>query len=150
MLDAVGVLAVGAIKRRHDGARVCLNLCLIHFDCAVFLDKLGSVFASQLAEHDQVGERITAEAVSSMQTSRHFTRGKQPRNARHLRVTINSHATHHVVRGWSNFHRFGGNVYTGKLLELVVHTGQFALNMRRGIRHLFLDPTDVQVDAAVW
>ena len=84
-----------------------------------------------------------------MQAGSHFASSKQARNTRHLRVTINSHATHDVVRSWANFHRFGGDVYTGKLLELVIHTGQLALNVRRSIRHLFLDPTDVQIDAAV-
>ena len=64
-------------------------------------------------------------------------------------MTINSHATHHIVRGWTNFHRFGGDVHTGKLLELVVHTGQLALNVRRCIRQLLFDPADVQIHAAV-
>ena len=84
-----------------------------------------------------------------MQARGGFSRGKQPGHIRHLRIAIHADAAHHVMRGGPDFHRLLGNVNIGQLLELVVHAGQFALNVRGGFRDVLPDPGDVEIDAAV-
>ena len=55
--------------------------------------------------------------------------GEQPRHRRHLRVAVDLHAAHHVVRRRADLHRLGGDVDVGQLLELVVHARQLLLDV---------------------
>ena len=84
-----------------------------------------------------------------MQARGHFTRREQTRHARHLRVAINRDAAHDIVRGWSNFHALLRNVHARELLELVVHAWQFALDVLGGVWQFLLDPSNIQIHAAV-
>src|SRR5262249_25606701 len=51
--------------------------------------------------------------------------------------------------GRSDFHRLFRDVDVRQLPELVIHTWQLFLDVLRGIRKLFLDPRDVEINAAV-
>src|SRR2546427_94385 len=44
-------------------------------------------------------------------------------------LLVDPNAAHHVVAGRTDFHRLGGDVDVGKLLELVVHRRQAALDV---------------------
>ena len=48
-----------------------------------------------------------------------------------------------------DLHRSRRDVKIGELFKLVIHARQFLLDMLRRILHLFLDPCDVQINAAV-
>jgi hypothetical protein len=58
-----------------------------------------------LAEYEQVGQGVPAEPVGAMQAGRDLSRGEQPGNGGHLRVTVDPHASHDVVGGRTDFHR---------------------------------------------
>src|SRR5260370_18013527 len=53
------------------------------------------------------------------------------------------------MRRRTNFHGFSCDVYTCQLLELVVHAGKFFLDMLSGVWNSFLDPGDIEENAAV-
>ena len=58
----------------------------------------------------------------------------RPGNLRHLRLRIDLHTAHHVVRSRAHFHRFFRDVDVTELLELVIHARQLALNVIRRVR----------------
>ena len=134
-------------SQRRFGGRI--HLALIELPCPVFLGEFRGVLAGALAEHQQVGERIPAQAIRSVQTRRAFARREQARHGRHLRIAIHLNAAHDVVRRGTDFHRLLGDVEIGKLLELVIHAGQLFLDVLDRIRKLFFDPRDVEEHAAV-
>src|SRR5580692_9705668 len=84
-----------------------------------------------------------------MQTSRALSRCKQTCHVRHLGISVHLDTSHHVVGCRTNFHRLLGNVNVGKLLELVIHTGQLLLYMLGRVRNSLLDPRNVQEYTAV-
>jgi hypothetical protein len=49
----------------------------------------------------------------------------------------------------ANLHRLIRNVQIGKLFELVIHAGELALDVLRCFRHAFLDPGNIEEDAAM-
>ncbi len=116
---------------------------------AVLLRELGRVLARPLSEHEQVRQRVAAEPVRSVQPRGALAGREQARNGRHLRVAVDLHAAHHVVRCRADLHRRRGDVDVGKLLELVVHAGQLLLDVLCGVRQPLRDPRDVEQDAAV-
>src|SRR5581483_9397116 len=59
------------------------------------------------------------------------------------------YAAHHVMRRGTDLHRLPRDVDIAELFELVIHAGQLATDMLRGVRQLLLDPGDVQKDAAM-
>ena len=71
----------------------------------ILLGEFRGVFTGALAEHQQIGERVAAQAIGAMQPGAAFTRGKQAGNIGHLRIGIDAHAAHHVVSGGADFHR---------------------------------------------
>src|SRR5579864_577031 len=84
-----------------------------------------------------------------MQTCRTLSRCKQACHVGHLGISVNLDTSHHVVGRRTNFHRLLGNVNVGKLLELVIHTGQLLLYMLGRVRNSVLDPRNVQEHTAV-
>ena len=62
---------------------------------------------------------------------------EQARHRRHLRVAIDAHAAHDVVRRRADLHRLLGDVDVGQLLELVVHARQLLLDVLGGVRRCF-------------
>ena len=63
-----------------------------------------------------------------MQTRSHFSGSIQTRDAGRLGVGIHTHPTHHIVAGWANFHGLFGDIHVPKLLELLVHARELALD----------------------
>ena len=84
-----------------------------------------------------------------MQACRTLSRREQAWHVRHLGISVHSDTSHHVVSSGPYFHRFLGNVNVGKLLELVIHTGQLLLYMLGRVRNSLLDPRNVQEHTAV-
>src|SRR5579871_2583087 len=84
-----------------------------------------------------------------MQTRSAFAGCEQARDRGHLGFGIDFDAAHHVVHGGSDFHGLLSDIDIGQLLELMVHAGQLALDVLNGIGKFFLDPRDIEVDAAV-
>ena len=73
-----------------------------------------------------------------------LARSKQTRNRGLGGLSLNANAAHHVMAGWSNFHRPLGDVHVGQFTKLVIHAWQFFLNIiRRLVR-------DVEVGATVF
>jgi len=79
-----------------------------------------------------------------------FARRKESGHRRHLRITIDANAAHHVVGGRTDFHRLLGDVDVRQLLELVIHAGELFLDVLLGVGELRSDPRDVQENTAVW
>ena len=79
----------------------------------------------------------------------HSPAAKRPGHGRHLRIAVDADAAHDVVRGRPDLHRRRRDVDVGQLHELVVHRRQLLPDVLRCVRQLFLDPGDVEVDAAV-
>ena len=61
----------------------------------------------------------------------HSPAANRPGHARHLRVAVDAHAAHHVVRRRADLHRLLRDVDVGELLELVVHARQLLLDVLR-------------------
>ena len=76
------------------------------------------------AEHQQVGQRVAAQAVRAVHAAGDLARGEQARETRLLGVGVDLHATHDVVAGRTDLHRLRRDVDVGQLLELVVHRRQ--------------------------
>ena len=76
------------------------------------------------AEHDEIGERVAAQAVGAVQPGRHLAGREEAGHGGLGGVGVHAHAAHHVVAGRSDFHRLLGDVDVGQLLELVVHRRQ--------------------------
>src|SRR5690349_16687045 len=53
------------------------------------------------------------------------------------------------MRRRPDFHRLFGDIDIGQLFELVIHARQFLFDVLGRVRNLFLDPRDVEEDAAV-
>src|ERR1700719_4165899 len=84
-----------------------------------------------------------------MQTCGALARREQAGHIRHLAVSIDSNPAHHVMGGWSNFHRLFSDIDIGELLELVIHAGQLSLDVLSTVREAVLDPGDIEKNAAV-
>ena len=95
----------------------------------VLLGVLGRELAGPLAEDQQVGQRIAAQPIGAVDARGALAAGEQARHARHLRLGVDAHAAHDVVRGRADLHRLLGDVDVAQLLELVVHAGQLALDV---------------------
>lgn len=63
--------------------------------------------AREGTEDDDIRDRVTADAVTAMDTANHFTRGVGAANRllchiQHFAIGINGHAAHSVVYPWGN------------------------------------------------
>ena len=134
---------------RATPAIAAVDGAVVHARRAVLARELRGVLAGALAEHDQVRQRVAAEAVGAVDARGALAGGEEAGNRRHLRVGIHANPAHDVVRGRADFHRLLRDVEVGELLELVVHARQLAPDVRLGVGELFLDPGDVEEDAAV-
>src|SRR6185437_14506323 len=152
VLHGEGVLAAGAaLERRLGAANGGRDLVGDGGGAGGGRDlgEAGGMLAGALAEDQQIGERVAAEAVGAMQAGGAFAGGEEAGEGGHLGVAIHLDAAHEVVRGGADLHRLLGDVEIGQLLELVVHAGQLLLDVLGGVRDLLLDPGDVEEDAAV-
>src|SRR5438105_2889099 len=79
-----------------------------------------------------------------MQTRSYLPGSIEARDAGRLGVGIHPYPTHHIVTGWANFHGLLGDIQVSKLLELMVHARELALD---GFRIALVG--DIQKHAAV-
>src|SRR6202040_3836533 len=100
-------------------------------------------------EYNEIRQGISAQPIRAMQSCCRLPRGEEPGHIGHLRIAIDANSPHHVVSRWTDFHRLFRDVKIGKLLELVIHAGEFALDMLLCFRHALLDPGDIEEDTAV-
>ena len=49
----------------------------------------------------------------------------------------------------TDFHRLFGDIDVGQLLELVIHARQFLFDIVSRVRNFFLDPGDIEKNAAM-
>ncbi len=96
------------------------------------------------SEHQQIRERVAAQAVGPVQTARAFAGREQAGHGGRLGVRIDLDATHDVVTGRADLHGFLRNVHIRQLLELVVHGRQPLDDLIGGQAR-----GDIQVHAAV-
>ena len=88
---------------------------------AVLARKIGGVVTGALAEDQQVGERVAAQAIGAVKAGGALAGGEQTRYRRHLALGVDPDAAHHVVGSGAHLHRLRGDVDSRQLLELVVH-----------------------------
>ena len=79
------------------------------------------------AEHEQVAERVAAEPVGAVHAASDFAGRIEARYRRLLRLGVDLHATHDVMRGRPDFHRVFGDVDLRELFELMIHAGQLLM-----------------------
>ena len=140
----------GAPFERLDGAlRRVVDLTRVDRGRLLLARELRGVLAGALAEHQQVGERVAAEPVGAVDARRALARGEESGHGRHLRLAVNAHAPHDVVRRRADLHGFLRDVDVGELLELVVHARQLLADVFFRVGQPRLDPRDVEEDAAV-
>src|SRR6266568_4707599 len=96
------------------------------------------------AEDQQIGERVAAKAIRTVQTGGGFAGGKKTWNGGLGGFGIHANAAHHIVAGRPDFHRAFGDVHVGQFLELVIHAGEFLLHVFSGLVR------DVEISAAVF
>src|ERR1043165_2356057 len=150
VLDLVGGFAGGAsVEWGECGLHRRINGGLVDFDLAVVLGELGGVFAGSLAEDDEVGEGVAAEAVGAVEARGDLARGEEAGDGGHLRIAIDLDAAHDVVGGGADFHGFLGDIDAGEGDELVVHGGELLLDVLLAVLQFGLDPGDVEEHAAV-
>ena len=94
-------------------------------------------------EHEQVGQRVAAEAVGAVHPAGDLARGEQAGHGRRAGLGVDPDPAHDVVRRRADLHRPRRDVDVGQLLELVVHRRQLAPDV------LGREVADVEEDAAV-
>ena len=143
-VNFVGELAAGAFEWREHFALGILQLRGIERAGLHGVGVVGRGFAGALSENEQVGERVSAEAVRAVQSCRGFPGRKKPADGGLSGFGVHADPAHHVVAGWADFHRTGGDVHVGEFLELVIHAGQFFLHVVGGL------VGNIQIRAAVF
>src|SRR5205085_5252525 len=138
-----------SIERLERAPNNVVGLLCIDSRCRLSSRIFGCVFARSHAEHQQVGERIPAEPVCSVQPGTHFACRKKAWHRRHLRVAIYPHSTHHVVRSWYDFHRLLRNIDVGEVFELMIHARKLLFDVLFRVREPRANPGNVEEDAAV-
>src|SRR5213080_1343563 len=83
------------------------------------------------SEDEQVGERVAAQAVGAVEPTSHLAGGVEAGDRRRLRLGVDTHAAHHVVRGGEDLHRVAGDVDVGQLVELLPHGGELLPDLLR-------------------
>ena len=63
-----------------------------------------------------------------MQTRSGLPGSIEARDAGRRGIGVHAYPAHHIVAGWTNFHRLFRNIKVTQLLKLVVHIWQFALD----------------------
>src|SRR3954464_12450668 len=106
-------------------------------------------FSRAHAKNQQVRQRVAAQSVRTVQSRATFSGGEESGQRRHLGITIDANAAHHVMRRRADFHRLLGDVDVRQLLELVVHARKFFADMLFAIGELAAYPRDVEKHSSV-
>ena len=153
VLNLVGRLGVtggrGPLERRQRHPLGGVDRRRVDVGGAALARELGGVLTGPLAEHQQVRQRVSAQAIGAVQASGALARREEAGDRRHLRVAVDADAAHRVVGGRADLHRHAGDVDVRQLLELVVHAGELLLDVLGPLGEALLDPGDVEEDAAV-
>src|SRR5690348_2047708 len=110
-------------------------------------DLLGVLSGSKpraAAEDEQIGKRITSQAIRTVKAGGRFTRGEEAGNSGLSGFRIHANTTHHVVTSRADFHGAFGDVNVGKLFELVIHAGKLFLYVLGGLMR------NVEIGAAMF
>src|SRR5438270_3998160 len=129
LLQQVGVLGIGAVLGTEGANRplrrsVDVGLVDRRPTRAEGVDVRRRSEAGPATEHEQVGQRVTAQPVRAVHATGDLTGGEQTAHRGYRCVRVDLHATHYVVAGRSDLHGFGGDVDVGQFLELVIHRGK--------------------------
>src|SRR6185503_15620514 len=117
-----------ALERGQGAARRLIDLAQVDVAAAMLLGEARRVTPGALAEDQQIGERVSTQSIRAVQSGGTFAGGEQPRNRGGLRLRVDAHSAHDVVRGRTYLHRLLGDVDVRQLDELVVHAGQLLLD----------------------
>src|SRR6266850_465222 len=118
------------VSRTHSSFErfQCPSCDAVHLVCiyrsegmlfSVTCRKLSSAFP----EHQEIGQRIAAEPVRTMEPAAALTGREKARHRGHLSLRMNPYTAHDVVHRRSDFHGCRCNVDIRQLFELMVHAG---------------------------
>src|SRR6266567_288226 len=93
-LDLVRGFATAAVKWRQCFARNAVALIVIDLAEFVVPRKTSRELAGTFSKNHDVGKGISTKPVRAIDSGRAFSRGKQSRHARHLRVRIDVDSAH--------------------------------------------------------
>ena len=79
----------------------------------------------------------------------HSPAANNPGHIGHLGIRIHMHAAHDVMGRRADLHRFLGDVDVAERFELMIHARQLALDVLLRVREAFLNPGNIQINAAV-
>ncbi len=119
VLDSVGILAPALARRtaRAPATRRSICWCVSMARRPCCLRVLRGELAGALAEDHQVARASCRRGGWRRASPRHASpAAKRPGTVRHLRVAVDLHAAHDVVRRRADFHRLLGDVEARQLL----------------------------------
>jgi len=89
--------------------------------------------AGATAKDEEIGKRISAEAIRTVKTCGASPAANSPGNGGLRRFGVHADAAHHVVARGTDFHGAFGDVHVGEFLELVIHAGKFFFTYSAGL-----------------
>ena len=117
-------------RGRRQRGRYCrgLKLRLVNHHWTVGIGEFGGKAPCALSEYNEIRQRVSPQPIRTVQSA--ATSGRRARARRtSARIAIYADSSHHVVSCGPDLHRLFRDVQIGQLFELVVHTGEFALNV---------------------
>ena len=139
----VGVFVAAALEGGQQGRGLLVNLGLVNGAVRDGAAVGGGGLAGAASENQDVGEGVAAQAIRAVQARRRLARRVQAGDGAGGGLRVGLDAAHGVVDGRVDLHRLRGDVHVAQGVELLVHGGQFALDVVRA------PVGDVQEDAAV-
>ena len=136
VLDLVRALAAAAALERRERRRAA-PLDLRRRRAAPRRARCANCAAyspARLPKTSRSESELPPSRLAPCMPAAHSPAANRPGTRRHLRVGVDAHAAHHVVRGRADLHRLLRDVDVGQLLELVVHARQLALDVLGGVR----------------
>ena len=127
--------ALGTIERFFGSLGGRFDLVVGRLRSVVLSGEGSRILPRAFPKDDQIGERIASKAVGPVQPGGALAGGEKARYAGHLGFRIDADTTHHVVRCGADLHWLLGYVESRQFLELVIHSGQLALDVLLGVGH---------------
>src|SRR6185312_2518401 len=84
VLNLIRRKAVGPVERFQGDLRDLIDLSLVDGSGPILPGEIRRMLAGQLAEDEQVGKGVSAEAIRAMESGSHFPGGEKPGDIRHL------------------------------------------------------------------
>src|SRR5258708_21106253 len=120
-MHGVGTLTFTARKWIEHGFLSFCDLSVVNVGGWRFVRILCRAQAGPAAEYQQIGERIPAQPVRAVESRSSFACCEQTGQGSLCSFGFNVNTAHHVMAGWTNFHRLLGDVHVPKFFELVIH-----------------------------